>query len=78
MGGLPMEPNKGHDNAVQTDERRTEKRSLGWDHDRASVAGYIGEMSREMEMIAARHRIEPLRDLLRLAKEEACKVAREA
>lgn len=71
-----MELDKGDNNAVQTDERSMERQSLGWDRDRASVAGYIAEMSREMEMIAAKHGIEPLRDLLRLAKEEACKVAR--
>lgn len=73
-----MELNKDHDNAVRSDERQVEKQSFAWDQDRAAVAGYIGEMSREMEMIAARHGIEPLRDLLRLAKEEACKVARKA
>jgi len=39
------------------------------------TAAYIEDLVREMEQLAARHGMEPLRDLLRLAKEEARQIA---
>lgn len=42
---------------------------------RVQTAAYIEDLVRELEDMAAQHRMEPLRDLLRLAKEEARKTA---
>ena len=38
---------------------------------RVRTAAYIEDLLRELEGIAAKHKIEPLRDRIRLAKEEA-------
>lgn len=42
---------------------------------RAQTAAYIEDLVRELENMAARQSMEPLRDLLRMAKEEARKTA---
>ena len=50
--------------------------SAGGGHPGARVtASYIEDLLRELEGLAAQEHIEPLRDLLRLAKEEARRAA---
>jgi len=45
------------------------------DSARRRTAAYIEELVREMEALASQEKIEPLRDLLRLAREEARRAA---
>lgn len=73
--GKAMELDKSQIKAVSVSEPHGESPSAGVNYGRTAAAGYIEDMLREMEMIAAKHGIEPLRDLLRMAKEEARKVA---
>ena len=70
-----MDLDKGQKEALRISDRRSGAQYAETDYGRAGAAGYIEEMLREMELIAAKHGIEPLRDLLRMAKEEARKAA---
>lgn len=66
-----MTDNNQDAGTIHSSETHSAKRQGPAPSEKAKMAGYIEEMLREMETLAVKHRIDPLRDLLRLAKEEA-------
>lgn len=71
-----MNADKEYAGTVQTNEMYNENVQGGAEAVRPNTAAYIEDLLRELETIAAKEKIEPLRDLLRIAKEEARRKAR--
>lgn len=73
-----MNTNKQYAGTIQKSNEYSDNAHNGSEVAPAHTAAYIEDLLRELEAIAAKDGIEPLRDLLRLAKEEARRKAQSA
>lgn len=73
-----MNTDKEYAGALQKSDEYSDNAHTGAEIARARTAAYIEDLLRELETIAAKDGIDPLSDLLRLAKEEARRKAQSA